>query len=108
MQVVYRFRLVPHRVEEFVEWLEANQESLVSNPREGWTYLGTWFVLQNLGDYDAESRWELDDYSAFGAGFGGEETVRLITEYLDFVDPATPMVGTPMKSLSDVRALPGS
>lgn len=109
MQVVYRFRIKPEKQEAYVQWLRDNEDNLRNHTRDGWAYLGTWFVLQNLGDYDAESRWELDDYSAFGSDFGDETAQRLINEFLsDFLDPGTPLVGTPLKSFDEVTTLPGS
>lgn len=109
MQIVYRYRIKPQKAGDFIDWLDKNRDNFVNHAREGWTYEGTWFTVQSLADYDAESRWELDDYAALGSDFGDETSQRLIREFLfDWIDDRYPLVGTLMKSEGDVRVLEGS
>lgn len=109
MQVVYRYRIKPQKAGDYIEWLQKNHDNFISHSREGWTYVGTWFTVQALADYDAESRWELDDYAALGADFGDETSQRLIREFLfDWIDDRYPLQGTLMKSERDVALLAGS
>ena len=48
-----------------------------------------------------ETRWELDDYSALGGGFGVDET-RLLVEWMSFVDNGRPAEAYLMKSAADI------
>ena len=66
MEMVYRFRIKPGKAGAFVAWDKAQREADTPTA-EGWSYKGTWMVVQGLGDYDAESRFHLDDYAALGS-----------------------------------------
>ena len=106
MQIVFRYRIQRDRAHQFVEWLQKNRDDFVNHPRDGWSYAGTYFVVQTLGDYDAESRWDLDDYAALGAGFGDETAQRLLREFLtDWVDDRHPMKASLLKAQDEVSIL---
>ena len=59
MQYVARYDLKPYKAEEFMAWLEENEAAYAENAMEGWTYLGTWGTVHQLGRFDFETRWEL-------------------------------------------------
>ena len=50
-----------------------------------------------------ESRWELDDYAALGAGFGDDEFQAVMSEWNEYADDARPQQTVLMKSGDDVR-----
>ena len=106
MQIVFRYRIRRERAHEFVAWLHENKDDFVAHPRDGWTYEGTYFVVQTLGDYDAESRWNLADYAALGSDFGDETAQRLLREFLtEWVDDRHPMRASLLKSQDEVSIL---
>ena len=45
-----------------------------------------------------ESRWEIDDYAALGAGFGNDEFQALMIEWEEFGDSSRPSPSVLMKS----------
>jgi hypothetical protein len=102
MQYIMRYHLKPLKAPEFQKWLLENEPLIAENEREGWTYLGTWFTVRGLGRYGCETRWELDDYAALGAGWGNETTQRLTREWIEFVDQSRDGETYLMKSTSDV------
>lgn len=103
MQIVYRGNIRDGKSAEYVEWLRQNAKLMADNTPDGWTYLGTWITVQGLGDYDAEARFEIDDYGALGAGWGSETYQRLLRENMDFLEPS--FKATLMKSPTDVQVL---
>ena len=102
MQYVTRYSLKPAKAGAFRQWLSDNATLLAKEAPEGWTYLGTWFTVRGLGRYDCESRWELTDYSALGAGFGTEAYQNAVLAFLEFVDTSIPGEATLMKSTTDI------
>jgi hypothetical protein len=62
--------------------------------------------VRAFGQFDVETHWELDDYSALGAGFGDEAFQRLLGEWLGFIDGQ--VQSSLMKSAEDVDVLAGS
>ena len=105
MQYVSRYYLQPNRSTEFRAWLLENEAAFAEGLPEGWTYLGTWGTVHQLGRYDFETRYELDDYAALGAGFGSETKQRLLLEWMEFVDQSRPGETNLVKSMSDIVIL---
>ncbi len=68
----------------------------------------TWFTVRAFGSHDAEVRWDIDDYSALGAGWGDDTHLRLVQEFWAFTDQSQGTQGALMKSAGDVITLPGS
>ena len=108
MQYVVRYDIAQGRAEEYRNWLLANEEKMGVHQPEGWSYLGTWFTVLGFGSYQAESRWEVDDYGRLGAGFGDEELQRLTRDSLDFLDSSRPPETYLMKSATEVAIMEGS
>jgi hypothetical protein len=102
MQYVMRYQLKPMVQAEFHQWVTENESELATNAPEGWTYLGTWFTVRGFGQYDCETRWELDDYGALGAGWGNETYQQLMREWMEFADLARDSETYLMKSAADV------
>ncbi|MDH3462849.1 MAG: hypothetical protein OEM32_04395 [Acidimicrobiia bacterium] len=86
LEYVYRFTIEKSKQSEFIEWLRANEDQLRAHPRPGWTYLGTFMTVGAFGEYDGESRWELDSYASLGEGWGDEVARQLLGEFLDSTD----------------------
>ena len=101
MEMVYRFRIKPGKAGAFVAWDKAQREADTPTA-EGWSYKGTWMVVQGLGDYDAESRFEVDDYAALGNQQPAEAMEANIEFFTEYVDDRFPMRTTLMKSVDDV------
>jgi hypothetical protein len=102
MQYVMRYHLKPDMSAAFKKWLLENQSLMEENQPDGWTYLGTWFTVRGFGQYPCETRWELDDYAALGAGWGNEISQRLSREWMEFVDTGRQSETYLMKSAADV------
>jgi hypothetical protein len=83
-----------------------NETAFAESTPEGWTYLGTWGIVYQFGQYDFETRYELDDYASLGVGFGSEAQQRLMIEWMEFVDQARPGESCLMKRVSDLTILP--
>lgn len=101
MQCVIRYDVEAKRSEEHRTWLLDNEKSISESDRPGWEYLGTWFTVQGFGSYQAEVRWEIDDYAALGAEMT-EQGLELFKKWIGFVDQGRPTENTLMKSASDV------
>ena len=108
MEYVLRYDVKPERATEFRAWITENEGDLAAHAADGWTYRGTYFTVRGFGDYSNETRWQIDDYAALGAGFGDENNVRLTREWMDYVDQTRPFQATLYKSAGDVVILPGS
>jgi hypothetical protein len=103
MQYVNRFNLEPQQATPFREWLLENGTTFAEHAPEGWSYLGTWFTVLGFGHYQCEVRWELDDYTALGAGFGDETFQELFRQWITFTDQRDPGETYLLKSADDVR-----
>jgi hypothetical protein len=108
MQYIMRFNVKPEKSEEFQEWIKQNEKDIRENHPPGWRYLGFWFTVRGLGKFDGEMRWELDDYNALGAGFGGEKTQKLILQFFQFLENSRVAETYLMKSTDEVEILPGN
>src|SRR5438874_3233010 len=74
----------------------------------GWTYLGTWFSVLSLGDFDSEDRFEVESYEALGSGFGDDEAQRLMREQSEqFIDYSTRPVTTISRLAGEIRIVKG-
>ena len=102
MQYVTRYQVALDKATTYREWLVENDQAMRDHAPEGWEYLGTWFTVRGFGSYTAESRWELSDYDALGAGFGDEVSRRLIGEWFELIDADRGMEATLLKSASEV------
>ncbi len=105
MQHISRYDVKPNRAGEYQQWLQKNEGAIRDNSVEGWEYVGTWFTVQGFGSYQAETRWEVADYAALGAGWGNDEFVRLYKEWFEFLDDRRPAETYLMKSAADVAIL---
>lgn len=65
-------------------WLESKANPGIQ--KAGWTYLGTWFDVMGFGQYDYESRWELNDHGSVNARPLTEETEQHLSDRLPFVE----------------------
>jgi len=83
-------------------------QEIADNAPPGWKYLSTWLTVRGFGRSQCETRWELDDYSALGAGFGTERFQKLGLEFRDFVDSAEGGETYLMKSASDIAIVKGA
>jgi hypothetical protein len=108
MQRIDRYYLKPGKAEAYLGWLKKNDQVFRDHAPEGQTYLGTWFTVQGFGDYDVESRWELEDYAALGGGFGDHEFQAAMNEWDEYADTSRPQQSVLMKSEDDVRILEGN
>lgn len=102
MQLVMRYHVPFKKSPEFKGWLLENKKVLADNQLEGWTHLGTWFTVRFLGHFPYETRWEIDDYDALGAGWGNETLQNLMREWLEFVDLDRDHETYLMKSAADI------
>lgn len=107
MQYITRFNLLPHKSEDFREWLRKNDKIMHEDQGEGWHYLGAWFTVRNFGQYDCEIRYELDDYAALGSGFGSDALQKAWLEAFDYLAPNQGETYL-MKSSEDVIIMKGA
>ncbi len=107
MQYVERYNLKPNKAGAYREWLQQHEEMLTKEGPEGWKYLGTWFTVRGFGQHDCETRWELPDYSALGAGFGSEALQAAWAEIMDWFETAQ-YSATLMKSAAEVLIQKGA
>jgi hypothetical protein len=107
MQYITRSNVLPHKAEELRDWLKKYDKLLHEGQSPGWKYLGAWFTVHSLGQYDFEMRFEIDDYAALGTGFGNEEMQKA---WLEIYDAFAPNVGETclMKSAEDVWIMKGT
>lgn len=104
LEYTLRFNIRTGRVVAFRDWLKANDASLREHTAPGWTYLGTWFGVRGFGDYDCETRYSLEGYDALGAGFGGDEGMRLMRDlYEEYVDWSTRPQASLFRSAAEVQ-----
>ena len=106
LQYVYRFTADRGKVNEFIAWLRDNEDNFKEHARPGWTYLGTWMTVGGFGDYDGESRWELDAYESLGSDFGDEVAVKLLEEFLLTTDNVHFQANL-LRSVSTIETPPG-
>jgi len=67
MQYVVRYNLKTGKAAEYRQWLLDNADNFSRGDRQGWRYLDTHFTVMGFGDYDCETRWQVDDYAALGS-----------------------------------------
>ncbi len=108
MQYVVRYDIVQGKAEQYRDWLLANEDAIRDHQPDGWSYLGTWFTVLGFGSYQAESRWEVDDYAGLGAGFGDDALQELTRESFRFFDFGRPGETYLMKDATDVAIMEGS
>lgn len=107
MEIIYRYNIKEKKAAEYVRHIAENEQALRDKAPEGWTYLGTFFTVQGLGEYDCEQRWELDSYSHLGVGWGHDDTWdRLIAEGTDYVEGS--VRATVAKTAHEVAVLEGT
>jgi len=108
MQYVNRYDIAPGKAVEFRSWLDENSAELAAGAPEGWSYLGTWFTVLGFGQYQCETRWEVDTYASLGESFGTSDNQRLLVEWFDFIDNASSGETYLLKSTGDVQIIEGS
>ena len=86
LEYVYRFTIDRGKQNEFIEWLNTNEEKFKEHARPGWTYLGTWLTVGGFGEYDGESRWTLEGYASLGEGWGDEVAQQLLGDFFMTTD----------------------
>ncbi len=87
MEIIYHFNIKENRAGEYAEHIAKNEQTMREHSPDGWAYRGTFFTVQGLGKYDAQQRWEIEDYSKLGAGWGHDETWdRILVESMGFLD----------------------
>lgn len=102
MEIAYRFRIKPGKAGDYVTWVK-KMESEMPAAAPGWNYKSTNIVVQGFGDFDAESRWELDDYAALGAGPGSDEFHEANLEFFrDYLDDRFPMEVSLTKTANEI------
>jgi hypothetical protein len=106
MLFINRYNLKEGKNAEFRRWILENRDTIAEGCPEGWHYLGTYFTVRMLGQFDVETHWELDDYGALGAGFGTEAVQRLLGQWFSFADGQ--VQACLMKSAEDVDVLAGT
>jgi len=106
MLYVFRYNLKEGKSAEFRRWILEKRDAIVAGEVEGWRYLGTYFTVRALGQFDVETHWELDDYAALGAGFGDEAVQQLLGQWNGFIDGQ--VQASLMKSADDVDVLAGT
>ena len=106
MEIVYRSNVKDGRMQEFIEWVAENEESMRSSAPDGWTYLGTWVTVHGIGTHDVEMRFELADYAALGPDRSNEESNRLVAELNDFFTAGAGGTAL-MKTVDDVFVIGG-
>ncbi len=108
MQYIVRYDVAPKKAGEFRQWIIDNDQAMRDHQPEGWAYLGTWFTVLGFGQYQVESRFEVDDYARLGSGFGDEALQRLQLEWFEFIDTRRPGETYLMKSATDVQVMEGT
>lgn len=103
VQYVMRYHVPFTKSADFRRWIVDNEKALADNQPEGWVYLGTWFTVRGFGKYNCESRWEIDDYSTLGTGWGNETNQKLTREWIDFSDLGRDSETYLLKSATDIR-----
>jgi hypothetical protein len=106
MLYILRYNIKEGKNARFHRWILNNAEAIAAGDSGGWHYLGTYFTVRALGQFDAETHWELDDYGALGAGFGDEAMQRMLGEWIAFIDGQ--VQACLLKSAEDVEVLAGS
>lgn len=87
MEIAYRFNIKEKKAGEYIQHIIDNERILREQAPEGWTYRGTFFTVQGLGEYDCEQRWELDSYAHLGTGWGHDEAWdQLIATGTGYID----------------------
>jgi hypothetical protein len=108
MEYVLRYDVKPTRSGEFQRWLQGAGTAFGEHAPDGWTYEGTYFTVRGFGDYSNETRWRIDSYASLGSGFGDQDSIELISQWMDFVDQSRPWQATLYKEASEVDILPGT
>ncbi len=107
MEIIYQFDLKQNQAGEYAEFLGKNEQKLRENSPDGWTYGGTFFTVQGLGDYDVQQRWTIADYSKLGTSWGHDEAWdRLIAEGVAFAEGK--IKATVVKTVDEVAILAGT
>ncbi len=87
MQITYRYNIKEGRAGEYAKLVIDSEQMLRDKSADGWTYVGTFFTVQGLGEFDVEQRWEIADYANLGNAWGHDaEFDALIAKALDFFD----------------------
>lgn len=87
MEIIYQYDIKEGKSTEYAEHVAKSEQTLRERAPKGWKYRGTFVTVQGLGDYDAQQRWELDDYSYLGAGWGHDEVWdRVLVQGMGFID----------------------
>jgi hypothetical protein len=104
VEIIYSFNLKEGMSTAYAEHVTKNEQVLRERAPEGWTYLGTFFTVHGLGDYDAQQRWGLADYANLGTAWGHDEVWdRVLVESMAFVDGSAR--ATVVKSTDEVGIL---
>ncbi len=102
MQYIQRYSLKQNQAAPYRQWLLQDAGEATKGAPAGWVYLGTWFTVRGFGHYDCETRWELADYSALGAGAGSEAFEKALQQAAEFIDFSRGGETCLMKSAEDL------
>ncbi|MBT8212284.1 MAG: hypothetical protein KJN71_03960 [Acidimicrobiia bacterium] len=105
MQYIMRYALKDGVASDFRDWVQKNGQEMGDHAADGWSYLGTYFTVMGFGTFEVETRWEVENYSTFEAGFGDDTFQRLFGEWNDFINPNLPGETYLMKSAGDVAIM---
>jgi hypothetical protein len=107
LEYVYRYNVKYEKAAAFRDWLVANDQALHDHQTPGWTYLGAWFSVRGFGQFQAESRFQLEGYEASGSGPGDDETQRYARELAEtYIDWTTKPMAALYRTAHDVRIAP--
>ena len=87
MQITYRYNIKEGRAGEYAKLVIDSEQVLREKSADGWTYVGTFFTVQGLGEFDCEQRWEMAEYANLGNAWGHDaEFDSLISKAQEFID----------------------
>jgi hypothetical protein len=84
MYYVLRYNLRPEAAAEYRQWLADHGNS--RSEQTGWTYLGTFCDVMGLGQYDYETRWELNGHGSVNRRPLDAETEQRMQDRLPFIE----------------------
>ena len=107
MEYVQRCTLASDKTPAFRSWLADSESRIRKESPEGWTYLGTFFVVHATADYTCETRWRLDSYASLApdAAMQNPTWLGLVKEFTDVMVDVPPLRTVLMNPASDVKIL---
>jgi hypothetical protein len=81
---VLRYNLRPEATAEYKQWLADHSNG--RSEQAGWTYVGTFYDIMGLDQYNYETRWELNGHGTVSKRPLDAEAERRIRDRLPFVE----------------------